>query len=184
MQCSQLGIPERGRMRYLPDSKAAILLVHEHGSVWSVGSIQCTPLPLVASTPEACSGPWRVWSVRRREHSFFFNAHAAPRILREDIASYLLVLLQLDLGRHLNICFRTKKLTKCPVQKLPPGMDTGICMTEFLCGPLETITILLISYTLNIKLKGKKYRRNCLQALPMTAIGQWMVLLLCVQSQL
>ena len=148
MECSQLGIPELGRMPYLPDSKAAILLVQEHGPVWSVGSIQCAALPLVASTPVACSGPWRVLSVRRREHSFCFNGHAAPRILREDIASYLLVLLKLDLGRHLNMCFRAKKLTKCSVQKLPPGMDTGRCMTEFLCSPPETVTILLISYTL------------------------------------
>ena len=30
-------------------------------------------------------------------------------------------------------------------------MDTCICMPESLCCPLETITILLISYTPNIK---------------------------------
>lgn len=99
-----------------PTLKLPSCWCREHGPVWSMGSIQCAPLPLISSTPVACSGPWRVLSVRR-EHSFCFNAHAAPRILREDIASYLLVLLKLDLGKHLNICFRTKKLTKCPVQK-------------------------------------------------------------------
>ena len=148
LESSQLGIPELGRMPYLPDSKAAILLVR---GAWI--RLERGQYPLHATSSgcihsSSLSGPWRVLSVGRREHSFCFNANAAPRILREDIASYLLVLLKLDLGRHLNICFRTKKLTKCSVQKLPPGMDTGRCMIEFLCSPPETVTILLISYAL------------------------------------